>query len=654
MHSYSNRFAVSSLIVSCLLLLCLGFKGESKPRQAILQTTSNTRPLKTNFTDLTIDNTDAINLVADFIVSNYADQDKLQNKPHPSLTFKIFDAKDKNLLDNKNVARISINSSKYIPTTFTASRNTKIASNRSIPKTSVIHKKQEEDTTTASRLPIIISSIVDKSIRAKLPIFKTHEGYEVIFMYHQGKWLGYVTQHLAIGYRIFILPVYGEIGFSIDNLLSSDPEWQEKHIYITNKSLTKDASCVYITNVETKEDGLKIDVKATITNLMLGYYLADPSYNIKPGSLKKLEGMLIEISSLIESLKVNLAISSINPNPRKVRKKLEQIIYKYLNRQIRLKNYALAYNQLLTKIIKQISLADNLAATENTSDYLENHLVIVKIGLQRIYPLLLEFKSMRNKQTVDFDLTKLINSLEINVVSKGVTDNSKYLFPKDLGPFVHSQQQGNIKISSVFPDLSPHSPQNILLEEGTDKDNRLYESAEHKYIDSIRTYLDEYDLPGSMHIPRFIQLNTGDIVKITFGSSLRNPEKFIISADRLVDQRLIPSLVQALNKTNETVKIYSIHISATTNGHDGKQYANSNHRKENGARALDISKINGKNVADLGPKSPLVIAFQNALDETPYVRENFGPYFRHKKRKIYRSTALREDHRNHIHFSINR
>jgi hypothetical protein len=54
-----------------------------------------------------------------------------------------------------------------------------------------------------------------------------------------------------------------------------------------------------------------------------------------------------------------------------------------------------------------------------------------------------------------------------------------------------------------------------------------------------------------------------------------------------------------------------------------------------------------------------VIDFQKAIDELTNVRENFGPYWLHKGRAVYspkplpKKQKLQEDHKNHIHFSIN-
>ena len=404
-----------------------------------------------------------------------------------------------------------------------------------------------------------------------------------------------------------------------------------------------------------QDNGLRVDVNKTLANLIIGYYLTGRSNQIEFYKLKNWEAMLLEISSLLAGIRVNLVVSSIDPDPDKIKTKLEQLIYKYLNRQVKLEKYALTYNQLLTEVINQIESRNN-SSTYHPFNYPESYLVTLKIKLRNIYPLLIEIDKIKDTQIdqpASFDLTKILEIIEIKVTSKDLPDHGE-LLSKTTDPFLLIEKQEEVRVSTMLPNLTANSSRQLFGDNKTNSYPSLYEQLPNEHMNEVEVYLDEYDLPSSMHIPQLIQLSTGSTVKVTFGSSLKQPENLIISADRLVDQRLIPTLIQALNIASETVKIESIHISATTNGHEGKQYTNSNHRKENGARAIDISRINGNNIFDLGANNPLVIALQNALDETPYIRENFGPYFRHKKRKTYQSNGLHQGHKNHIHFSINR
>lgn len=66
--------------------------------------------------------------------------------------------------------------------------------------------------------------------------------------------------------------------------------------------------------------------------------------------------------------------------------------------------------------------------------------------------------------------------------------------------------------------------------------------------------------------------------------------------------------------------------------------------------AIDISKINGTPVINLGPNNFLVNLMQNAFEGISGRRENFGPAFTNK-------LGLPHDpgisHADHLHFSVN-
>jgi hypothetical protein len=477
---------------------------------------------------------------------------------------------------------------------------------------------------------------------------------QLTFIYQQGQWLAYLKQCLGMGYRELILPVYVELGFSIEKLLNSTLDWQKEHIHMYS-SKTYSSGYIHIGRLRTQDYGIKVDIKKNIDNLVSAYQAINSNVHLDTDTLQVWKAMLTDIGHILAGIKINLTVVSIDPNPEKVKTRLEEVIYNFLHRQVRLENYAMVYNKMLTQINKQLHLLKG-PTYHRSANFYENYTVNLQIGLQNVYPLLLELNRVKlvpKDKSVNFDLNKLFDALEINVIVKEPSKSSTESSPANIDYFLHAQAQEETQLS-VLPNVPTQSSyiqafvDNIINSYPTliEQDDKSYSSND--------LYLEEYDLPTSMHIPRLIRLSTGNDVTVTFGSSIKKPENVIISADRLVDQRLIPSLTQALNKANEIVKIESIHISATTNGHDGKQYANSNHRKENGARAIDISRINGKNISDLGANSPLVIALQNALNEISIVRENFGPYLRHKDKKPYTTSRLRENHRNHIHFSINR
>ena len=93
---------------------------------------------------------------------------------------------------------------------------------------------------------------------------------------------------------------------------------------------------------------------------------------------------------------------------------------------------------------------------------------------------------------------------------------------------------------------------------------------------------------------------------------------------------------------NTLVNFSNIHISATTNGHDGPDSKGSNHRVENEARAIDISRIDNKTIESLGSSHPWVIDFQTVIDELLNIRENFGLYWLHKEKKLHSPKPVRK------------
>jgi hypothetical protein len=156
----------------------------------------------------------------------------------------------------------------------------------------------------------------------------------------------------------------------------------------------------------------------------------------------------------------------------------------------------------------------------------------------------------------------------------------------------------------------------------------------------------DYNGP-EMLIPNTITLNNGDIVSITFGTTSSDSQ----NSNQLVAVSLVNSIKFALNNANSNLnyidKITSIYISATTNGEHGP---NSNHYK---GTAIDISRINGVKIINLGANFQ-VQSLQNAFDNYQSIRENFGPYFKHK---TFLNGTLNTNwpiggHQDHIHVSV--
>ncbi len=148
-------------------------------------------------------------------------------------------------------------------------------------------------------------------------------------------------------------------------------------------------------------------------------------------------------------------------------------------------------------------------------------------------------------------------------------------------------------------------------------------------------------------IPNTITLNDGSVVAVVFGTTSSDN----LNSNNLVAVSLVESITHALNEANSNLqsnnKITSIYIAATTNG---SHSATSNHSK---GTAVDISRINGTKIVNLGANNQ-VIALQNGFDSYNNIRENFGPYFKHKTLpdgSVNLNWQI-AGHQDHIHISV--
>lgn len=95
-------------------------------------------------------------------------------------------------------------------------------------------------------------------------------------------------------------------------------------------------------------------------------------------------------------------------------------------------------------------------------------------------------------------------------------------------------------------------------------------------------------------------------------------------------------------------KITDIYIMATTNG---RHSSTSNHAR---GTAIDIIRINGQKMILIGSNNQ-IRELQDAFDDFPNVRENFGPYFKHKysvESDTWNYSHPIGGHQDHIHFSV--
>lgn len=172
----------------------------------------------------------------------------------------------------------------------------------------------------------------------------------------------------------------------------------------------------------------------------------------------------------------------------------------------------------------------------------------------------------------------------------------------------------------------------------------------------IDTPDDNYDYQGDkQHIPNPLTLSNGENIIVTFETYTSDDK----SSNQEVAIELINAMRFALEQANNNLssdnKITSINVYATTNGH-GEPGPN-NHSNHLKATAVDINSINGDRMAVTG-LTDQIKELQIAFDNFQYIRENFGPYFKHK---FTRENPIGSQwnynhpvggHKDHIHISI--
>lgn len=178
-----------------------------------------------------------------------------------------------------------------------------------------------------------------------------------------------------------------------------------------------------------------------------------------------------------------------------------------------------------------------------------------------------------------------------------------------------------------------------------------------QFVDFDEAYIEDdapddgYTFQGVKQlIPNLLVLSNGDQIQVTFITHTTDN----ISSNQLVSTALIDGVKFALEQANNNLssfdKISSINIYATTNGkHTGPNHYN--------GTALDINRINGKRMAETGLTNQIT-EIQKAFDNFQYIRENFGPYFKHKFSKDepignqWNYNYPVGNHIDHIHISI--
>jgi len=244
--------------------------------------------------------------------------------------------------------------------------------------------------------------------------------------------------------------------------------------------------------------------------------------------------------------------------------------------------------------------------------------------------------------------------------SQFVTMFTNYLIQQNFSSstqvFVQSALSFLINNYSVYLQLSNFLDDNMYSEDA--KNFALYAlpilvDGGNLIIDDLYietpTPDDNYNYLGAKnYIPNPILLSNGDMVSVTFGTTNSDNQ----NANQLVAVELINALKYALNKANNELssseKITSIHIMATSNG---AHSPTSNHA--NGT-AVDISRINGVKMVTSGVTNQIE-KLQEAFDQFQYIRENFGPSFKHKyfiESNSWNYNFNVGGHKDHIHISI--
>lgn len=144
-----------------------------------------------------------------------------------------------------------------------------------------------------------------------------------------------------------------------------------------------------------------------------------------------------------------------------------------------------------------------------------------------------------------------------------------------------------------------------------------------------------------------MKLSNGDVVNITFITHTSDNK----SSNQQVAVELVNIIKFALEQANSNLsasdKITSINIYATTNG----VHAPPNHDT---GTAVDINRINGIRMAESGLTNQIK-ELQKAFDKFQYIRENFGPYFKHKysvELGTWNYNYPVGGHKDHIHISV--
>lgn len=123
--------------------------------------------------------------------------------------------------------------------------------------------------------------------------------------------------------------------------------------------------------------------------------------------------------------------------------------------------------------------------------------------------------------------------------------------------------------------------------------------------------------------------------------------EFAPTVNRTVEQRLVDGLSHCI-RTDIAAghALGTIYISSGNDSHSMPS-------RHSQAKAVDISRINGKRMSEYYGSDTAVTAITNAIQDAfetfVHRRENFGPHIKHKLGGNYSVTG----HGDHVHISVN-
>ncbi|MGI6291424.1 MAG: RHS repeat-associated core domain-containing protein [Bacteroidales bacterium] len=153
----------------------------------------------------------------------------------------------------------------------------------------------------------------------------------------------------------------------------------------------------------------------------------------------------------------------------------------------------------------------------------------------------------------------------------------------------------------------------------------------------------QLNIEGGQYIPKQFTTDNGQKVSVSFSAS----------SDNAISSDVISGIIKSINEANNSgANIESIKVSSTTDHSSNAK--RSAHTVANGARAIDISRINNVPVSKTDIYSPIL---QKAIGRVPGWLENYGPSIiqkMHNGKVIPAPWArnIKGGHYDHIHYSV--